>query len=146
MTTTRFEGIYYFYIENKVTDVGLRLNIAKNLPDELDIRIENITKHKVRVYLKGNKEAVERFYNHIKKKKKLGKAKDYSISELKLIKEPGCVSIDTNRFFHKLECEQLGKFVDVGIEMRDEIKEMRKEMKTLPKNLAKELKKVLPMR
>ncbi|MBN2014902.1 MAG: hypothetical protein JW778_06955 [Candidatus Altiarchaeota archaeon] len=143
MTSTNLEGIFYFYIENKVTDVGLRLDIAKDIPDELEIRVDNITKNKVRVYLRGKEQAVERFYKYIKKKKKIGKAENYSISELKLMEEAGCINIDTNRFFHKLECEQMGKFVDVGIEMREEITAMKEEIQKLPKNLAKELKKVL---
>ena len=30
--------IFFFEIENKVTDVGLRLSIAKEVPDELEIK------------------------------------------------------------------------------------------------------------
>ncbi len=32
--------------------------------------------------------------------------------------------VNTDRFYHKLQFEQLGKFVDVGVYMEDNIKRM----------------------
>ncbi len=149
MADTTEGEIFYFLIENKVTDVGLRLAIAKEVPDELDIRIDNITKKKVKVYLKGNPVSITKFYNRLKRKK-LGRAEKYTFSELNPLSNEsvGCFKIVTDRFYHKLQCEQLGKFVDVGIGMRDDIKDMTASMKNLggkiddlPKGIAKELKK-----
>jgi len=105
--------IFEFTIENKVTDVGLRLAVASRVPDELDIRADNITENKVKIYLKGSKESIERFYSQLKEQK-LGDAEDYTFSELKLVEPAGCMGVNTDRFFHKLQCEQLGKFVEVG--------------------------------
>ncbi len=102
-----------FTIKNKVTDVGLRLAIASRVPDEVDIRVDNITENKVKVYLKGDKKSVERCYKYLKKQK-LGEAEEYTFSELKPLEASGCMEINTDRFFHKLQCEQLGKFVEVG--------------------------------
>lgn len=149
MDTSTLEGIFYFYIENKVTDVGLRLSIAQDVPDELDVRVDNIADNKVVVYLKGNTESVKKFYNRLKTKQ-LGKAEKYTFSDLKPVESVGCFNINTDRFYHKLQCEQLGKFVEVGIKMGEDIhkmtnrmEELTKKMDTLPKNMAKELKAVL---
>ncbi|MEA3254363.1 MAG: acylphosphatase [Candidatus Altiarchaeota archaeon] len=138
------DPIFYFHIEDTVTNVGLRLALAGIIPDELKLRVDNLSEHKVRVYLQGNEEAINNFHNHIKERKTLGKAKNFTISELKPInEEQGCFSIDTNRFFHKLECEQMGKFVDVGLDIQKEMKRMREDLKELPKNIAMELGKFL---
>ena len=131
--------IFEFTIENEVTDVRLRLDIAGRVPDELDIRIDNLSAHKVKVYLRGKEEGVERFYRHLKKQKKLGDAKNYTVSELKPV-EAGCIEINTDRFFHKLQCEQMGKFVKVG---KEGFKELGEKIDKLPENLAKELKKII---
>lgn len=137
--------IFEFIIENEVTDVGLRLDIAGRVPDELDIRIDNLSAHKVKVYLRGKEEGVERFYRHLKRQKKLGDAKNYTVSELKPV-EAGCISVNTDRFFHKLQCEQMGKFVEVGKDLGEKIdngfENMSKKLDELPKNLAKELNKI----
>ena len=138
--------IFGFMIKNKVTDVGFRLAIASRVPDELDIRVDNITKNKVRVYLKGDKESVERFYKYLKKQK-LGKAEGYVFSELKSIDAVGCMEVSTDRFFHKLQCEQLGKFVEVGTTgfegLGEKIDTLGKKFDNLPKEIAKELKSIM---
>jgi len=124
------ENIFYFDIENKVTDVGLRLSIAKEVPDELEIRIDNLADNIVRVYLKGNKAAVDRFYDHLKTKK-LGHAEHYRFSEIKPIDKAGCFGVSTDRFFHKLQCEQLGKFVETGTSMQANMKSMDTSVKSM---------------
>ncbi len=144
MPSKSTDQIFYFTVEDTVTNVGLRLAIASVVPDELGIRVDNISDHKVRVYLQGDEKAIKTFYDCIKKREKLGKAKNFTISGLNPInEEQGCFSIDSNRFFHKLECEQMGKFVDVGTGIQEEIRCMREELKDLPLNMAKELKKIL---
>ena len=141
---------YYFSIEDGVTNMGLRLAIAQDIPDELQLRVDNISDRKVKVYLRGNETAIKRFYEHITKKKTLGKAQKFTISELKPIDGIGCFDIETDRFFHKLQCEQMGKFVDVGIEMKNEISTMGgkidglgSKIDQLPKRIAEELKEAL---
>ena len=67
---------------------------------------------------------------------KLGRAENYIFSELKQLDEAGRMKINTIRFFHKLKCEQLEKFVDVREAIRDELKK-------LPSKFAQELKKVI---
>jgi len=121
------EGIFQFSIENKVVDVGLRLAIAQEVPDELEIRVDNVTENSVMVYLKGNETAVKKFYDCLKTKK-LGKADKYNFSELKPLEIPGCFNIRSDRFYHKLQCEQMGKFVDAAIDMKGEMHNMGTEM------------------
>lgn len=121
------DEVFYFHIENKVTDVGLRLSIAQEVPDELGIRVDNVTENKVVVYLKGNKASAERFYESLKTKK-LGKAEDYHFSKLEPIESTGVIDVSTDRFYHKLQSEQLGKFVEVGLTMGDNIKKMATSM------------------
>lgn len=144
--------VFEFTIEDTVTDVGLRLAIASRVPDEIDIRVDNVAEHKVRVYLKGYKESVESFYKYLRKQK-LGEAKNHIFSELKPL-EAGCIEINTDRFFHKLQCEQLGKFVDVGTagfeglgnkvdNLGGKIDSLGDKLDTLPERIAKELKAAL---
>jgi acylphosphatase len=130
MTNPIPENIFYFELENKVTDVGLRLSIAKEVPDELEIRIDNLADNKVRVFLKGNKTAVERFYELLKTRK-LGQAQHYRFSEVKTIDKTGCFGVSTDRFFHKLQCEQLGKFVEVGTCMQTNMESMDTSVKSM---------------
>jgi hypothetical protein len=148
--------IFYFNIENRVVDVGLRLAVAMEVPDQLGIRMDNEAENKVKVYLEGNEDAARKFYEKLKTKK-LGKAEHYSFSELKPIESAGCFSIDTDRFYHKLQCEQLGKFVETGLDMKksidglgdkidglgDKIDGLGNKMDALPRNIALELRKVL---
>ena len=140
------DNIFYFDIENKVTDVGSRLSIAKEVPDELEIRIDNLADNTVRVYLKGNKAAVDRFYERLKTKK-LGHAQHHHFSEIKPIDKAGCFGVSTDRFFHKLQCEQLGKFVEVGTAMQTDVASMKTSIdnltlaiNNLPEALAKAFK------
>lgn len=125
---------FEFKVKNKakVTDVGFRLKIAQRIPDELDVRAENINKNEVRIIVKGKEHEAKAFYEKLKEE--LGNPQLYGFRKV----TPTLVK--TDRFFHKLECEQLGKFVDVGLEMRDAIKEMTKGFKLLPKNIAKAIK------
>jgi acylphosphatase len=146
MATSIPDPIFYFDIENKVTGVGLRLSIAKEVPDELEIRIDNLADNKVRVYLKGNKDASDKFYARLKTNK-LGQAEQYHFSEMKAIDKAGCFGVSTDRFFHKLQCEQLGKFVEVGVSMQTDISSMKTSIDNLtlainkfPEALAKALK------
>ncbi|MBN2250936.1 MAG: hypothetical protein JW724_02525 [Candidatus Altiarchaeota archaeon] len=129
------EGIFQFDIENKVTNVGLRLSIAREIPDELDIRIDNLAGNRIRVYLKGNEVAVKRFYEKIKKTP-LGKAEDYRFSDLKPLDLPECFSVESDRFFHKLQCEQMSKFVDVGLDLQKETRGMSGKIDSLTQETA----------
>jgi hypothetical protein len=146
MAESNLQGIFFFEIENKVTDVGLRLAIGQEVPDELEIRIDNLSSSKVRVFLKGNETAVKKFYSLLQTKK-LGHAEKFTFSKIQPVTTVGCFSVNTDRFFHKLQCEQLGKFVDTGIEMQKDIKAMTKSIDKLtlaidafPVALAKALK------
>jgi len=131
--------IYYFSIRNKVTGVGLRLDIARYLPDELELRVDNLSNSEVMVYLRGRVESIERFYNFLTNKR-LGEAKHYSFSKLIPLGEKGCFNVDTNRFFHKLECEQLGKFVNVGLGMRKDMSAMRVDIRGMSENMKKDIR------
>lgn len=108
---------FEFTVKDKVHDVGLRLVIAKQVPDELDIRTDNLPDGSVRVVIRGQEQEVRGFWEELQKQI-LGKAENPTFSEPREIVE---IPIDTNRFFHKLECEQLGKFVDVGLSMKGSI-------------------------
>ena len=132
------EKCFQFTVKNKdkVQDVGLRLAIAKRVPDELEVRADNLPDGSVMVFVKGKEGDVKKFWNNLQKDI-LGKIENPTFSELKIIP---VISIDTNRFFHKLECEQLGKFVGVGLEMRDAMIEMKNGFKDLPKNIANAVK------
>ena len=124
------ESTYYFTIINKVTDVGLRLNVAQYLPDELELRMDNVSENEVGVFLKGKETYVNKFYERLQKTD-LGHAKNYSFSKLEEVAEVGCFNVDTNRFFHKLECEQMGKFVDVGLSMNESMSTMDRNISSM---------------
>lgn len=126
--------VFYCHIANKVTDVGLRLAIAKEVPDELSIRVDNLADNKVVVYLKGNKVSAEKFYDTLKTKK-LGDAKDYRFSEFKPIESTKSPEVDTDRFYHKLQSEQLGKFVEIGLAMGGNIEKMAGSVKGMDESM-----------
>ena len=147
---------FQFIVKDKVQDVGFRLAIAKLLPDSLDVRVDNLEDGSVRVVLRGEEKEVREFYERLKRGT-LGKSVNPEFVNLTQVEGDG---ISTDRFFHKLQCEQMEKFVDVGFEMKgsmdgmkgsmDEMKgsmvemkgsvdEMSKDIKSLPENLAKEL-------
>ncbi len=113
------KGYFEFKIKDKekIRDVGFRLKIAERIPDDLEARVENENGF-VKVTLQGEEKRVGEFYNKLK-----GELSGNPIVFLELKSIPDTI-IRTERFFHKLECEQLGKFVDVGLEMRDAIKEL----------------------
>lgn len=119
-----------------MTDVGLRLAIAQEVPDELEIRIDNIAENIVRVFLKGTKTSVDKFYKHLQKVK-LGNAEHYTFSEVKPVTEAGCFQVSSDRFFHKLQCEQLGKFVVVGMLMQQDISSMKTSVDNLTSAIQK---------
>lgn len=122
------KGCFEFKIKDKekIHGVGFRLKIAERIPDDLEGRVENENGF-VKVTLQGEEKRVGEFYNKLK-----GELSGNPIVFLELKPIPDTI-IRTERFFHKLECEQLGKFVDVGLEMRDAIKE-------LPEKIAKAIK------
>lgn len=157
---------YQFIVKDEVQDVGLRLVIAKLIPDELDVRADNLPDGSVRVVVRGRKKDVMEFWKALRKEV-LGKAENPGLSGPKDM--PG-MSIATDRFFHKLQCEQMEKFVDVGLEMKNSIDGMSSKiggmdnkldgmsskldgmnskldgigskLDVLPKNMAKELAKL----
>ncbi|MHC4477388.1 MAG: acylphosphatase [Planctomycetota bacterium] len=135
-----------FIVKDKVQDRGLRLAIAKLIPDELDVRADNMPDGSVRVVVKGQKKEVVEFWKALHKEV-LGKADNPGLSDPK---DMLGMSIATDRFFHKLQCEQMEKFVDVGLEMKSSIDTMsgkiddmnsglNSKLDVLPKNIAKEL-------
>ena len=69
------------------------------------------------------------------KTKKLGHAEKYTFSELQPVTAVGCFSVNNDRFFHKLQCEQLGKFVETGMYMQVNIKSMDKNVKDMKESL-----------
>jgi hypothetical protein len=121
--------LYHFSLSDGVIDVGTRLDLVKHLPSELDIRADNnVDDSEVDVYLSGNENSIRGYYDLLQHQK-LGRARDYRFSGLSESKE--CPPLDSNRFFHKLECEQLGKFVDVGLGMQSDMKAMSYKMNEL---------------
>ena len=131
------KGCFEFKIKDKekIHGVGFRLKIAERIPDDLDGRVENENGF-VKVTLQGEEKRVKKFYNKLKRE--LG-GNPIVFLELKSIPD---TLIRTDRFFHKLECEQMGKFVDVGLEMRDAIKEMKDAIIELPEKIAKAIKTI----
>ena len=136
---------FEFIVKDKVQDVGLRLAIAKQVPDELDVRTDNLPDGSVRVVVRGQKQDVMRFWEQLQKQV-LGEAENPTFSEPQ---EMAKMPIDTDRFFHKLQCEQMGKFVDVGLHMKNsvdtmsgKIDNMSSKLDALPENMAKEIAKL----
>jgi len=136
---------FEFIVKDKVQDVGLRLAIAKQVPDELDVRTDNLPDGSVRVVVRGQKQDVMRFWEQLQKQV-LGEAENPTFSEPQ---EMAKMPIDTDRFFHKLQCEQMGKFVDVGLHMKNsvdtmsgKIDDMSSKLDVLPENMAKEIAKL----
>ena len=154
---------YQFIVKDEVQGVGLRLAIAKLISDELDVRADNLADGSVRVIVRGYKRDVMRFWEELRKHI-LGKAENPAFSGPAGITP---MPIQTDRFFHKLQCEQMEKFVDVGMEMKSSIDEMSgkidlmsgkidnmssginskldsidSKFDTLPRNMAKEIVKL----
>ena len=150
---------FEFIVKNKVQNVGLRLAIAKQIPDELEVRTDNLPDGSVRVVVKGRKQEVKMFWESLQKQT-LGKAENPTFSEPIGITD---TPTDTDRFFHKLQCEQMEKFVDVGLDMKasvdhtggsiehmseriddmgGKIDNMSSKLDTLPKNMAQEIVKL----
>jgi uncharacterized coiled-coil DUF342 family protein len=74
----------------------------------------------VRVVVKGYKKEVMEFWKRLQKQL-LGKAENPTFSQPAEMAE---MSIETDRFFHKLQREQMEKFVDVGLDMKGSIDSM----------------------
>jgi len=143
---------FEFIVKNRVQGVGLRLAIAKQIPDELDVRTDNLPDGSVRVVVKGQKQDVKKFWEQLQKQV-LGKAENPAFSQIEGIVE---MPIETDRFFHKLQCEQMEKFVDVGLDMKgsidsmsgkidgmgSKIDHMSSKLDTLPEDMARELVKL----
>jgi acylphosphatase len=136
---------FEFTVKNKVQNVGLRLAIAKLIPDELDVRTDNLPNGSVRVVVKGHKQEVMEFWERLQKQL-LGKAENPTFSQPAEMAE---MSIETDRFFHKLQCEQMDKFVGVGLDMKSSIDSMSSKidhmsfrLDTLPQDMARELAKL----
>lgn len=108
---------FEFIVKDNVQSVGLRLAIAKLVPDELDVRADNLPGSSVRVVVRGRKRDVIKFWEELQKQV-LSKAKNPNFSEGQAAAK---TPIDTDRFFHKLQCEQMEKFVDVGLAMKNSI-------------------------
>ena len=140
---------YQFTVKNKVQGVSLRLAIARLIPDELDVRADNQPNGSVKVYLRGHEEDVKKFWKALQREV-LGKAENPTFSG---VHEIAGISIDTDRFYHRLQCEQMEKFIDVGFGMRDSIDtmgnrigamgsniaQMSDKIDKLPQNMAKEI-------
>jgi acylphosphatase len=157
---------FEFIVKDTVQNVGLRLAIAKQIPDELDVRTDNLPDGSVRVVVRGYKGDVIRFWEELQKHV-LGKVENPAFSKAEGITT---MPIQTDRFFHKLQCEQMEKFVDVGLDMKTSIDEMsskiggmdckldgvnfkldgvnstlssmNSKLDTLPENIAKEIAKL----
>jgi hypothetical protein len=150
MATPKDALNYKFRVENHVIGAGTRVAIAKELPDNVDLSLENVTDERgehVVVHVKGHESDIEGYRKKVidlKNSNKLGKAADYGISK---IEEDTVQDIDTGRTFNKLECEQMSTFVDSSLELRDltkgmssDIKEMSGKLDLLPERIAKAMK------
>lgn len=143
---------FEFVVKDRVQGIGLRLAIAKQIPDELDVRTDNLPDGSVRVVVRGEKQDVKKFWEQLQKQV-LGKAENPTFSQPEEIVE---MPIETDRFFHKLQCEQMEKFVDVGLDMKSsidsmsgkidgmgsKIDHMSSKLDTLPEDMARELVKL----
>ncbi len=129
---------FQFIVKDNVQDVGLRLAITKLIPDELDVRTDNLPEGSVRVVVRGYKQDVMRFWKALQQQV-LGKAENPTFSGPAPMTT---LSIETDRFFHKLQCEQMGKFVDVGLHMKNSVDAMSSKLDALPENMAKEIAKL----
>jgi acylphosphatase len=150
---------FAFTVKDKVQDVGLRLAIAKQIPDELDVRTDNLPDGSVRVVVRGLEKDVVKFWKAIQRQV-FGKAKNPMFSAPDVTSS---MPMHTDRFFHKLQCEQMEKFVDVGLGMRDsidgiggrincigvkidcmngKIDNMTSKLDALPRNMAREMVKL----
>jgi acylphosphatase len=135
---------FEFIVRDTVQNVGLRLAIAKLIPDELDVRADNLPDGSVRVVVRGYKGDVIRFWEELQKHV-LGKVENPAFSKAEGITT---MPIQTDRFFHKLQCEQMEKFVGVGLDMKGsidgmsgKIDSMSSKLDTLPQNMAREIAK-----
>lgn len=79
--------------------------------------------------LRGKEEEVKKFYNKLKDDLA---GNPITFLPLNPISD---IEISTDRFYHRLQCEQMGKFVDVGFSMK-------KSIDSLPENMAKVLAKL----
>jgi acylphosphatase len=132
----------------------------------MDVRTDNMPDGSIRVVVRGRKQEVMEFWERLQKQV-LGKAENPTFSQPAGIAE---MSIESDRFFHKLQCEQMGKFVNVGLDMKGSIDSMSSKidhmsgtidnmsskvdhmstnvshmstkLDTLPENMAKELAKL----
>ena len=136
---------FEFIVRDTVQNVGLRLAIAKLIPDELDVRADNLPDGSVRVVVRGYKGDVIRFWEELQKHV-LGKVENPAFSKAEGITT---MPIQTDRFFHKLQCEQMEKFVGVGLDMKGsidgmsgKIDSMSSKLDTLPQNMAREMAKL----
>ena len=136
---------FEFIVRDTVQNVGLRLAIAKQIPDELDVRTDNLPDGSVRVVVRGYKGDVIRFWEELQKHV-LGKVENPDFSKAEGITT---MPIQTDRFFHKLQCEQMEKFVGVGLDMKGsidgmsgKIDSMNSKLDTLPQNMAREMAKL----
>jgi acylphosphatase len=135
---------FEFIVKDTMQNVGLRLAIAKLIPDELDVRADNLPDGSVRVVVRGYKGDVIRFWEELQKHV-LGKVENPAFSKAEGITT---MPIQTDRFFHKLQCEQMEKFVGVGLDMKGsidgmsgKIDSMSSKLDTLPQNIAREIAK-----
>jgi acylphosphatase len=126
-------GCFSFEIKDRenVIDVGFRLKVAQRIPDYLEARVDNIDDKFVRVTVKGEETKVKKFYDELKRDLS---GNPIIFMPLTSIED---IEINTSRFYDRLQCEQMGKFVSVGFEIRDSIKE---GFSKLPKEIAKALK------
>lgn len=111
---------YQFIVKDKVQDVGLRLAIARLIPDELDVRADNLPDGSVRVIVRGEKREVVKFWKQLRGQI-LGKAENPAFSGPSGMNG---ISVQTDRFFHKLQCEQMETAVEVWADMKNSIDAM----------------------
>ncbi|MFH1373245.1 MAG: hypothetical protein ABII79_05575 [bacterium] len=109
----------------------------QTLPDDLEGRADNVGDVVV-VRLKGEEKRVKEFYNQLR-----SELPNNPLVLTQLSTIPNII-IKTERSYNRLQCEQMGKFVDIGIEMRDAMnegfKDVKNTLKDLPKDLAKAIK------
>ena len=55
------------FIVKNIESLSLRLAIAKLIPDELDVRADNLPDGSVRVMVKGHKQEVKKFWKALQK-------------------------------------------------------------------------------
>ena len=112
---------------SRVQDVGYRLYLLSKAKELRGFEAFNLGKDLV-VLIEGEEEAVKKFIGVVKKER----PPSAEVSDV-LVSEYNGHVMDKGEFRSQFSLEQLAKIAIVGVEMRDDIKEMKGDIKTMLK-------------